>query len=61
LLAGTEAFVGRAVDEELLRQLGKLVQQQVSPMRSTVTASNYRRQVAAVMTQRLLRELARVV
>jgi 4-hydroxybenzoyl-CoA reductase subunit beta len=60
LLAGTEAFVGRAVDEELLRQLGKLVQQQVSPMRSTVTASNYRRQVAAVMAQRLLRELARV-
>jgi 4-hydroxybenzoyl-CoA reductase subunit beta len=61
LLAGTEAFVGRAVDEELLRQLGKLVQQQVSPMRSTVTASNYRRQVAAVMTQRLLRELAGIV
>jgi 4-hydroxybenzoyl-CoA reductase subunit beta len=30
----------------------------VSPMRSTVTASNYRRQVAAVMAQRLLRELA---
>jgi 4-hydroxybenzoyl-CoA reductase subunit beta len=58
LLAGTDAFLGRVVDEELLRQLGKLVQQQVSPMRSTVTASNYRRQVAAVMAQRLLRELA---
>jgi 4-hydroxybenzoyl-CoA reductase subunit beta len=61
LLAGTDAFLGRVVDEELLRQLGKLVQQQVSPMRSTVTASNYRRQVAAVMAQRLLRELAGAV
>jgi len=58
LLAGTDAFAGQPVDDELLRKLGKLVQQQVSPMRSTVTASNYRRQVAATMTQRLLRELA---
>jgi 4-hydroxybenzoyl-CoA reductase subunit beta len=58
LLAGTGALLGQAVDEELLRKLGKLVQQQVSPMRSTVTPSNYRRQVAAVMAQRLLRELA---
>jgi 4-hydroxybenzoyl-CoA reductase subunit beta len=58
LLAGTEALVGQPFDDELLRKLGKLVQQQVSPMRSTVTASNYRRQVAAVLAQRLLRELA---
>ena len=27
-------------------------------MRTTVTASNYRRQVAAVLAQRLVRELA---
>jgi 4-hydroxybenzoyl-CoA reductase subunit beta len=60
LLAGTDALLGHAVDDDLLRQLGKLVQQQASPMRSTVTPSNYRRQVAAVMAQRLLRELARV-
>jgi 4-hydroxybenzoyl-CoA reductase subunit beta len=58
LLADTDALIGLAVDEEVLRRLGKLVQQQVSPMRSTVTPSNYRRQVAAVMAQRLLRELA---
>lgn len=58
LLAGTDALVGQPLDDELLRKLGKLVQQQVSPMRSTVTASNYRRQVAAVLAQRLLRELA---
>lgn len=58
LLTGTDAFVGQPLDDELLRKLGKLVQQQASPMRSTVTASNYRRQVAATMAQRLVRELA---
>lgn len=58
LLEGTEALVGRAVDEDLLAALGKLVQKQVGPMRTTVTQSNYRRQVAAVTARRLLAELA---
>lgn len=58
LLAGTGELAGQPVDDALLRKLGKLVQQQVSPMRSTATPSNYRRQVAAALTQRLLRELA---
>jgi len=57
-LAGTEAFIGQRVDEPLLTALGKLVQRQVSPMRSTVTQSNYRRLVASVLTQRLVRDLA---
>jgi 4-hydroxybenzoyl-CoA reductase subunit beta len=59
VLGGTEALLGRAVDAETLALLGKLVQKQVSPMRTTVTQSNYRRQVAAVLAQRLVRELAR--
>lgn len=58
LLQGTEALCGKAVSAETLAALGKLVQKQVSPMRSTVTASNYRRQVAVVLAQRLLGELA---
>ncbi len=58
LLTGTSELTGQAVDDALLKQVGKLVQQQVSPMRSTATPSNYRRQVAAATTQRLLRELA---
>jgi 4-hydroxybenzoyl-CoA reductase subunit beta len=58
LLAGTGELVGQPVDDALLRRVSKLVQQQVSPMRSTATPSNYRRQVAAALTQRLLRELA---
>jgi len=58
LLAGCEAFAGRRVDAELLVQLGKNVQKQVSPMRSTVTPSNYRRLAAAALAQRLLQDLA---
>jgi 4-hydroxybenzoyl-CoA reductase subunit beta len=57
VLAGTGALVGKAVDEATAAALGKLVAKQVSPMRTTAMASNYRRQVASVMAQRLLREL----
>ena len=57
-LAGSETLLGRPVDEALLKALGKLVQKQVSPMRSTVTAANHRRLVAATLAQRLVRELA---
>lgn len=58
LLQGTEALLGQPLDEAGLAALGKLVQKQVSPMRTTVTPSNYRRLVAAVHAQRLVRELA---
>lgn len=58
LLEGTQALTGHPVDDELLAKLGKLVQKQVSPMRTSVTQSNYRRQVASVLAQRLVRELA---
>jgi 4-hydroxybenzoyl-CoA reductase subunit beta len=58
LLEGTEALLGRPLDDAGLATLGKLVQKQVSPMRTTVTPSNYRRLVAAVHAQRLLRHLA---
>ena len=58
-LAGTEALEGRPVDAALEAELGKLVAKQVSPMRTTATASNYRRQVAAAMARRLLGDLAR--
>lgn len=58
LLEGTQALVGRPLDDAGLVALGKLVQKQVSPMRTTVTPSNHRRLVAAVHAQRLLRALA---
>ena len=58
LLQGTEALLGRPLDDAGLAALGKLVHKQVSPMRTTVTQSNYRRLVAGVLAQRLVRELA---
>lgn len=57
-LAGTDALLGRRADDGMLAALSKLVQQQASPMRTTATASHYRRQVAAVMARRLVAELA---
>ncbi len=58
LLADTEELCGGAIDEAMLGLLAKRISKQVSPMRTTVTVSNYRRQVAIVLAQRLLRELS---
>ncbi len=57
VVKGTEELHGAAADEKLLAAVAKLVQHQVRPLRTTVTAANYRRQVAAVLAQRLVREL----
>ncbi|MEW5880403.1 MAG: 4-hydroxybenzoyl-CoA reductase subunit beta [Pseudomonadota bacterium] len=57
-LADTDALCGAPVDAALLAQLAKRIGKHVSPMRTTVTSSHYRRQVAIVQAQRLLRELA---
>ena len=58
LLEGTDELVGGPLGDPSLAMLAKLVRKQVGPMRTTVTHANYRRQVAAVLTQRLVRELA---
>jgi 4-hydroxybenzoyl-CoA reductase subunit beta len=58
VLEGIAEFAGRPFDDAAQAKLGKLVRQQTSPMRTTVTASNYRRQAAAVLAQRLVRDLA---
>jgi 4-hydroxybenzoyl-CoA reductase subunit beta len=57
VLNGTDEWIGRATDGGLPAAVGKLMQHQVRPLRTTVTAANYRRQVAAVLAQRLVREL----
>lgn len=57
LLAGTEAFVGRSVDEKVLQEIDRLVQKQVQPMRTTLTSANYRRIAAAVLARRLTANL----
>lgn len=57
VLEGTDALLGQPLCDASLTQIGKLVQKQVSPMRSTATPSNYRRLVASTLAQRLVREL----
>jgi 4-hydroxybenzoyl-CoA reductase subunit beta len=58
VVGGTDALRGRPVDDDALRELDRLVQRAVTPMRSTVTASHHRRRVAAATARRLLAELA---
>lgn len=57
LIAGTEAFAGRSVDEKLLQEIDRLVQKQVQPMRTTITSANYRRITAASLARRLTANL----
>jgi 4-hydroxybenzoyl-CoA reductase subunit beta len=57
LLAGTEAFTGRSIDDELLQEVDRLVQRQVKPMRTTLTSANYRRLAAASLAKRLIATL----
>lgn len=57
LLAGTETFAGRPVDEKLLQEIDLLVQKQVQPMRTTITSANYRRVAAAALARRLTARL----
>jgi 4-hydroxybenzoyl-CoA reductase subunit beta len=57
LLAGTETFAGRPVDEKLLHELDRLVQKQVQPMRTTIASANYRRVAAAALVRRLTAKL----
>lgn len=59
LLEDTGALLGQPVNDGLLEQLGKLVQRQVTPMRSTSAPAHYRRQVASVLAQRLVLRCAR--
>ncbi len=57
LLEGTDASVGRALDEAALQRLERLVQKQVQPMRTTLTSAHYRRLAAAALARRLAADL----
>jgi len=57
LLAGTDAFAGRPIDDKLLSEIDRLVQRQVQPMRTTLTSANYRRLAAAGLARRLIASL----
>ncbi|ACE99298.1 4-hydroxybenzoyl-CoA reductase, beta subunit [Rhodopseudomonas palustris TIE-1] len=57
LLAETAAFAQRSLDDALLREIDRLVQKQVQPMRTTLMPANYRRVVAAALASRITAEL----
>jgi 4-hydroxybenzoyl-CoA reductase subunit beta len=52
------ALVGSAVDDKSLAAVATAVRKAVTPMRTTSIDANWRRQVAAVLAQRLVGELA---
>jgi 4-hydroxybenzoyl-CoA reductase subunit beta len=58
LLAGTDAVLGRPIDEMALRDIDRLVQRQVQPMRTTITSAHYRRLAVAALACRLVTELS---
>ncbi len=58
LLAGMQALTDAAPDAAWREALGKLVQKQVAPMRTTLLAAQYRRRAAAALAQRLAAELS---
>ncbi|MGO8919259.1 MAG: 4-hydroxybenzoyl-CoA reductase subunit beta [Stellaceae bacterium] len=53
LVSGCEALIDRPLDAEALRQISKLVQKQVAPMRTTIVPAHYRRRAAAALACRL--------
>lgn len=57
LLAETAAFTQRPLDDAMLREIDRLVQKQVQPMRTTLMPANYRRVVAAALASRVTAEL----
>jgi len=58
VLAGTDSLEG-AKPDDAGPALMKLVQKQAGPMRTTVTAADYRRQAAAIHARRLLERLSK--
>lgn len=58
LLEGAESLCGAVVDDALLAALGKRINRQISPVRTTASSAYYRRRVAIVLAQRLVRQLA---
>jgi 4-hydroxybenzoyl-CoA reductase subunit beta len=58
VLEGTDALLGKPVDDTLLQALDKLVQKQAQPMRTTIVSAHYRRLAAAALARRLVAELA---
>ena len=53
VLAGSDAIIGRPLDDKALQEIERMVQSQVKPMRTTVTPAHYRRLAAAALARRM--------
>ncbi len=52
VLAGTDAILGRSIDEKALQDIDRLVQKQAHPMRTTIASAHYRRLAVAALARR---------
>jgi 4-hydroxybenzoyl-CoA reductase subunit beta len=57
VVTGTDALIGRPIDDRALHDIDRLVQKQVQPMRTTVAPAHYRRLAAAGLARRLAAQL----
>jgi 4-hydroxybenzoyl-CoA reductase subunit beta len=58
LIDASETVGGRSVDDELLAEVERLTQKQVSPVRTTLIHPQYRRRAVAARARRLVETLA---
>jgi 4-hydroxybenzoyl-CoA reductase subunit beta len=58
LVAGTEAFIGKPLDDAALDRLREAVRSQARPMKTTTVAPWYRRRVVGALARRLAARLA---
>ncbi len=57
-VTGTDAFTGKALDDDALDGLRDMVRKQSRPMRTTTVKPWYRRRVAGALARRLAAKLA---
>ena len=58
VVTGTDAFIGRALDDDALDGIRELVRTQAKPMRTTTVRPWYRRRVVGALARRLTAKLA---
>jgi 4-hydroxybenzoyl-CoA reductase subunit beta len=58
LIKGTESYLGKTVDGDLLEDIRENVRKQAKPMKTTTVAPWYRRRVVSALAQRIVARLA---
>ncbi len=58
LVKGTDSYIGKKVDGDLLENIRENVRKQAKPMKTTTVAPWYRRRVVGALAQRIVARLA---